>query len=135
MFPRDNAPKIVNWPAQQLSNGRLKNTNTGGRYKRFVRALKNAENKLVRLGTIEELPSYFMECLVWNVGNLTLQREQTLSDGFRGTLYELWDGLENGDTSEWTEPNMNKYLFRSSQSWTKDEAKALVLGTWNYLDY
>lgn len=135
VFPKGKTQKIVNWPAQQLSNGRLKNTSTGGRYKRFVRALKNAENELVRLGRIEELPSYFMECLVWNVANLTLQRGTSLSDGFRATLYELWDCLNNGATSEWTEPNRNKYLFRSSQSWSAADAKAIVLGTWNYLDY
>ena len=135
VFPKDKSTRVVNWPMQQLSNGRQKNTSTGGRYKRFARALKNAENKLARLGTIDELPSYFMECLVWNVGNPTLQRGTTLSEGFRATLYELWDSLENGDTSEWTEPNDIKYLFRTSQSWTKDKAKALVLATWNYLDY
>ncbi|MDQ6849751.1 MAG: nucleotidyltransferase [Actinomycetota bacterium] len=135
VFPKGKSNYIVNWPMQQLQNGRRKNTNSGGRYKRFVRALKSAENTLEHLRTIDELPSYFMECLVWNVGNTTLQRGSTLSDGFRATLYELWDNLDNGRTSEWTEPNNIKYLFGSDQTWTPAEAKGLVLATWNYLDY
>jgi hypothetical protein len=135
VFPKDGGPKIVNWPKQQLSNGRRKNTSTGGRYKRFVRALKNAENKLADLGKIQILPSYFMECLVWNVSNQTLQQGKTLGDGFRGTLYELWNCLENGDTRRLTEQNDIIYLLHPSQSWTADEATALILATWSYLDY
>jgi hypothetical protein len=135
VFPKDRTSYIVNWPAQQLANGRDKNTATGGRYKNFARALKNAENTLVKNGAIEELPSYFMECLAWNVANDTLRRGNDLSTGFRGTLYELWDALDNDKTSEWTEPNDIKYLFRSGQSWTPAEAKQLVLKTWHYLDY
>jgi hypothetical protein len=135
VFPKDGGVKIVNWPKQQLNNGRQKNTISGGRYKRFVRVLKNAENKLAELGKVQVLPSYFMECLVWNVSSTTMQQGKTLSDGFRATLYELWNALENGGTSEWTEPNDIKYLFRPGQSWTPAEAKALILATWRYLDY
>lgn len=124
----------MNWPAQQLTNGRTKNTATGGRYKNFARALKNAENTLVKNGTIDKLPSYFMECLTWNVANDTLRKGNDLSIGFRATLYELWDALDNDKTNECTEPNDIKYLFRSGQSWTPAEAKKLVLKTWNYLD-
>lgn len=64
--------KIVNYPAQQLTNGRAKNNATGRRYKRFVRVLKNAENELARRGAVKPLPSYFMECLVYNVDNAEL---------------------------------------------------------------
>jgi hypothetical protein len=135
VFPANGGRQVVNWPAQQLSNGRQKNSNTGGRYKRFVRALKNAENVLAINGTITALPSYFMECLVWNVANRTLQSGVTLGAGFRATLLELWSGLDDGNTSEWTEPNDVKYLFRGHQSWTTADAKALVLATWRYLGY
>lgn len=135
VFPKDRSSYIRNWPNQQLVNGRLKNTQTGKRYKRFARALKNAENKLSAIGDIPALPSYFMECLVWNVDNLTLQQGSSLSSGFRATLFELWDALDNDRTNDWTEPNDVKYLFRGGQKWTPAQAKALVLSTWQYLDY
>ncbi len=46
VFPTDGGSKIVNWPQQQLDNGRSLNTETNHRYKNYVRALKNAENFL-----------------------------------------------------------------------------------------
>lgn len=127
--------KIVNWPAQQLANGKAKNIATGSRYKKFVRALKRAENVLAAQGTIDEMPSYFMECLVWNVLNTTLSSEASLEAGFRATLVELWSGFEGGDASEWDEPNQLKWLFKGKKKWTIDDGKKLVLATWNYLDY
>jgi hypothetical protein len=126
--------KIVNWPDQQLTNGRAKNTATGGRYKYFVRALKRAENALVDAGTIDDLPSYFMECLVWNVANATL-RSGTLATGFGATLSELYSGLASGDAGEWAEPNEMKWLFKGNKKWTTDDGKRLVEATWNFLDY
>lgn len=127
--------KIVNWPDQQLTNGRTKNNNTNQRYKNYVRALKNAENILVRAGTISELPSYFMECLGYNVPDSTLCTG-SLDKGFQETLRWLWLRLEDGSAyQDWVEPNWCKYLFRGTQKWSVDDAKALVLKTWNYLGY
>lgn len=127
--------KIVNWPDQQLKNGRAKNQRTGSRYKNFVRALKNAENVLAKAGTIDAKPSYLMECLVWNIADSTL-KSGNLDQGFRATLVELWQGLaDDGDWHDWTEPNEVKYLFRSGQKWSRSDAKEVVLETWRYLDY
>ncbi len=133
VWPTSGA-KVVNWPDQQLNNGRAKNTRTGGRYKYFARALKNAENVLVKGGTIEAKPSYLMECLAWNVADATLQTGD-LSGGFRASLVELWQGLDKDGCDQWTEPNDIKYLFRAGQKWTVDDAKEVVLGIWRYLDY
>lgn len=135
VMPRSGGERIVNWPAQQLKNGQSKNVATGQRYKNYVRALKNAENTLATAGTIDALPSYFMECLVWNVPNDLLQKGD-LSDGFRATLTRLHNGLkDDGNYGDWTEPNDIKYLFRSSQKWTRQQAQELVLATWHYLGY
>jgi hypothetical protein len=133
VFPT-SGNRIVNWPDQQLENGRAKNQRTGSRYKNFVRALKNAENALVKAGTINEKPSYLMECLVWNVKDATL-KSGNLSDGFRGTLFELWQGLDKNNTDDWTEPNDIKYLFKGDKKWTVDDAKSVVLETYRYLEY
>jgi len=128
--------KIVNWPDQQLKNGRKKNTDTGKSYKRFVRALKRCENKLVGLGRLDELPSYFMECLVWNVANPTLCIGDDLQSGFRATLVELWGALEDGSAeANWKEPNELKWLFKGDKKWSVDDGTNLVLETWRFLEY
>lgn len=126
---------VINWPDQQLRNGRTKNTATGGRYKDFVRALKNIENRLFKEGLISAMPSYFMECLIWNVPDPTLQT-YGLDDGFRATLVWLWEHLNDQyDYEQWDEPNGRKYLFHSSQKWSRDDGKALVLAAWKWMDY
>lgn len=134
VFPADGGRKIVNWPDQQLENGRALNTLTGQRYKKFVRAVKNAENTLVEDGVIKDLPSYFMECLVYNLPASTLSSGATLDEGFRATLVALWGALDGGDAHEsWVEPNELKWLFKNESKWSVDDAKGLVLATWSYL--
>lgn len=126
---------IINWPTQQYENGKKKNLDTGGRYKNYARTLKNAENQLVKEGAIEELPSYFMECLAWNVPNDKLSFG-SLDQGFRATLVWMWQHLNDDFVSEdWDEPNRLKYLFRGNSKWTRDDAKGLVLETWRHLGY
>ncbi len=86
-------------------------------------------------GTISDLPSYLMECLVFNVPNPTLQTG-TLDAGFKETLRWLYLRLNDGSAYEdWVEPNYCKWLFKGVQKWTVDDAKTLVLKTWNYLGY
>lgn len=127
--------RIINWPQQQLDNGRAKNNATGKRYKNYARALKNAENYLAEHETITAKPSYLMECLAWNVPDATLKTGD-LDAGFRATLAWLWNHLTDDYTYEdWEEPNKLKYLFWSGQKWTLDDAKQVVLGTWRLLDY
>jgi len=127
--------QIVNWPQQQLENGRKKNDATGRRYKRFVRALKNAENTLASGAVITKKPSFMMECLMWNVPDATLCAGD-LDDGFKGALLWLWQHLTKLYVrEEWLEPNELKFAFGAGQKWTTDDAKELVERTWAYLGY
>jgi hypothetical protein len=76
-----------------------------------------------------------MECLVWNVPNATL-RTGDLDTGFRATLLWLWEHLTDQYIREdWEEPNGLKYLFAPGKKWTVDDAKEVVLKTWQFLDY
>jgi hypothetical protein len=135
VFPTPSGSKIVNWPNQQLSNGRKKNDRTGKRYKDFVRILKNAENYLSDNKAIPDLASFLMECLVWNVEDDTLKLADR-DDAFHATLLELWERLNDNDTyKKWVEPNCLKYMFRGDAKWTHEEAQSLVQETWKLLDY
>lgn len=131
VFKKDGT-QIVNWPAQQLANGTDKNNRTSYRYKRFVRALKNAENLLCKEHVISLKPSYLMECLVFNVGDYTLTGG-TLVDDFEATLAELDQGLRGFAHCNWLEPNGLKSLFGSEQKWTTEDAREVVFNTWKWL--
>lgn len=135
VFSSTGGAKIINWPQQQLDNGRQLNTNSGSRYKYYVRALKNAENVLVKAKTIKELPSYFMECLVYNTPVASLKTGD-LDAGFRCTLVAIWDGLEAEATNQtMVEPNWMEYLFRSGQKWTRQQGSDIIQRTWTLLSY
>lgn len=128
--------EVINYPEQQLKHGNTKDSNTGGRYKMFVRALKNAENTLAKESLGEELPSYFMECLVYNVPDQVLRQGYSLSSGFRETIYWLHQHLNDTYRYEdWVEPNELKYLFSAGNKWRVEDGQKLVLGTWTYLGY
>lgn len=135
VFPSDGTAKIINWPAQQLENGRSLNNDSGGRYKNYVRVLKNAENFLSSQGLIKVLPSYLMECLAFNVPASVLATGN-LDAGFRATLVELCSRLKAEDAkTTMVEPNWLKYLFTPSKKWTLQDAKDFIQATWTYFDY
>lgn len=126
---------IDNWPEQQKINGRTKDARTNGRYKKYVRALKNAENYLCEAGQIDALPSYLMECLVWNVPNNVIAHGNTYA-GFQLTLATLIVDLSNRDEWwDWEEPNRLKWLFRGHDKWTAEQGRDLAVKTYAHLDW
>lgn len=130
---RADGSSLENYPQQQLDNGIAKNNRTGRRYKRAVRILKRTENALAEAGTLDALPSYFMECLVYNCPD-SLLNGNTWSSIIRGILYHIWSDLQGPEpeTGRWLEPNGIKYLFHSSQPWTREEGRDLTQAAWNY---
>ncbi|MFD0344778.1 hypothetical protein ACFVH0_39975 [Streptomyces sp. NPDC127117] len=130
-----NGKQVVNWPELQLVNGRAKNTNTNLRYKFVVRVLKNVENGLAAQGVIKALPSYFSECLVYNVPGHVF-----LADGFddavRAGLQEVSRQLKSWFGSQrMREPNGMKKVFGEGQKWDEKGARNLIDTACHYLNY
>lgn len=136
---KKSSGSIVNWPEQQLQNGNAKDGpgRTSGRYKEFARALKNGENALVKAELMEAKPSYFMECLAYNVPDNDLKQGATTSDWFRWALAWLHNNLRSSAyvRENWEEPNGLKYLFHSNQKWTVEDGREFVGKLWDYLEY
>jgi hypothetical protein len=65
IFPKTGLG-FENFPDQQLSNGNAKNNRTGTIYKKGVRVMKRVENAMVEENAHREVPSFFIECLVYN---------------------------------------------------------------------
>jgi hypothetical protein len=126
--------QIVNWPEQQFTNGNAKDQNTRGRYKQIVRALKRAENVLVERKIIDEVPSYFIECLVYNVDDAWLT-QGTLDAAFKNTIGFLYGAFEKGSHHSWLEPNRLKTVFGDAQKWTPRDAMTLLSATYDLMGY
>ncbi len=127
----DSGTHIHNWPQQQRDRGNAKNEATGHRYKRMVRALKRLENDLIKAGLLKELPSFLMECLVYNVPNAWLNNSTYVAD-MRAILAGIFNAtMTDDDCKEWLEVSERKYLFHSSQPWTRAQAHELADKGWN----
>lgn len=134
IFKRDNTA-LVNYPDQQLKMGRAKNVDTGLVYKKVVRIFKRIENALAHRGATV-LPSYFIECLVFNCPNEVFA-EASWTQRVRAALVHFWNALEGPEPIEesarWREANGCVYLFHNKQPWDRTKGRAFVQGAWNYL--
>jgi hypothetical protein len=135
IYPSDGG-HVENYPAQQLQNGKAKNNRTGGRYKRMVRALKRLQSALVDSKQLkDELPSYLIECLVYNVPNDAFGHFTYKSD-MRAVLMAIFnETLPNGTWNDWLEVNEMKYLFRGDKGWTREQVHSLADAAWNELGF
>lgn len=133
-FDPDNGGRIQNWPDQHYANGVNKNTDTGGRFKDVVRILKRLRYKMCeeKIAAADPIPSFLVECLVWNAPNSAFGHETYTTD-VREVLANLFNDTIKFETcSEWGEINELKYLFRTGQPWTLTQAHAFISAAWDY---
>ncbi len=133
----DNGGKIVNWPRQNYANGVEKNDATGRRFKAVTRILKRLRNGMVDEGydAAEPIPSYLIECLIWNVPNELLGNDK-LKDDIRNAIAHLWNETRTDENcKDWGEVNELKYLFRITQPWSRDQVNIFLQAAWNYVGF
>lgn len=132
----DDGKEIINWPEQHYENGVTKNSSTSRKYKRTVRILKKLKNEMVDNGYshLDDIPGFLCECLVWNVPNGYFNRDR-LYDILRSSIAYLYHELDKDSSDEWGEVSELKYLFSSSQKWTKRQAQEFLLAVWHYIGF
>jgi hypothetical protein len=136
-FDPDKGTRIQNWPQQNYDNGVAKNSTTGQRFKDVVRILKRLRYKMndENVAAAAPIPSFLIECLVWNVPNETFALG-TYTAVVRESLVHLFNNtMKYEDCKEWGEINELKYLFRSVQPWTLQQAHAFISTVWDYLGF
>lgn len=137
VFKKDGS-SLINYSEQQLTNGRAKNTRTNQYYKKAVRIMKRVENAMVVAGDHREVPSFFVECLVYNCPD-SIFLEPTWTKTIRGVIVHIWNGLEGAEPTEqserWLEVNECKYLFSSAQAWSRKDGRDFAKAAWNYLGF
>lgn len=121
--PRFGSERIINYPKIHYKNGTEKHPN----YKETVRIFKNARdyyNHHWDSGVRVEAPSYFIECLIYNLPERILKRSSR-SDRFK----EILDHLQDPDTdlSTFDQVSEMELLFgtRNTQ-WERDSAEKLI---------
>lgn len=138
MIPDDfSPPRVRNWPEQQYDRGVEKNASTSRRFKRVVRVLKTLSNEMALKGikSADKVPSFLLECLVFNVPDELLMRV-TYYDTMRAVISFLFNAVSDENRCrEWGEVSELKYLFRPSQPWTRDDACNFLVDAWSYIGF
>jgi hypothetical protein len=130
-------PSIINWPEQAYQNGVRKHLNTSRRYKKVIRIFKHLRNEMqnANISASQNIASFLIECLVWNVPNDYFGNTLLTTD-VRNSLAYLITQMDSEDKcSEWGEVSELKYLFRTSQPWTRQQAYDFVIACWRFLGF
>lgn len=125
---------VVNFPKEHYKNGAAKNQRTTGYFKPTVRVFKNMKKRMIEKDLIlkEEVPSYFLENLLYNVPD-NLFNEIYLEKRVFNIL--KWVGDNRHSLSELICQNEQLMLFGYSQEqWNEDDARKFinqVINFWN----
>jgi hypothetical protein len=136
-FWADDGKGVTNWPEQHYSNGVNKNQNTGRRFKGVTRVLKELRFEMVDAGiaAARPIPSYLVECLVFNAPNPVFGHSFVYDD-VREVIASVYLATRTDEPcKEWGEVNEIKYLFRPGQSWTREQANAFLLAAWRFVGF
>jgi hypothetical protein len=136
-FDTDAGKRILNWPEQHYENGLKKHEDTGRRYRKIIRILKRMRNEMQDEGieAAKNIASCLIESLVWNVPNENFGYDTYAAD-MRNVLAHLFNETRKNETcSEWGEVSELKYLFRSAQPWTREQAHNFISAAWDYVGF
>jgi hypothetical protein len=125
---------IVNYPKQHIEQGIIKNSKTAKRFKRLARVMKSLQVEMLDDKKVDEqLPSFLLESVVYNAPDDRFGQSSYFDDVQEVLRFVYLNTRPEDDASKWVEVNDVKYLFHSTQPWTKAQANAFVLAAWRYV--
>lgn len=135
----DSGDVIDSFPKQHYENGASKNLRTDGRYKGVVRVLKNVRNTFLDQRSVSEelMRSFFLECLVFNVGDTDFNYPN-LYDATGQVISRVWDDMANKPdrARNYVEVSDLKWLLRGSDAPTKiQNTKLFMERAWQFIGY
>lgn len=103
-WTRDGNVKVVNFPKIHLDNGSTKNASCNQNYKPNIRTFKNARNC-----ADSNFPSYFLECLLYNVPSEKFTN--SFNDTFFSVLTFLNEAKKDESMAGWYCQNRQQKMF------------------------
>ncbi len=137
-FFADSGERVINFPIQHIEKGKLKNSQTQRRFKRLTRIFKRIQAKMIEDGEIinQNITSFLLECLVWNVPDWIFNDYETWTDRLKQSVVFLYGNTrEERDCEDWTEVSGLLDLFHSGRKWSRADVNAYLLNLWDYLEY
>lgn len=117
---------IVNFPKQHYQRGTEKNNRANGRYKETIRLLKNARNAAVERGLIrnEVAPSYFIECLLYNVPDDLF--DQPVAERYPAIVRWIQDSRDRWGSFESQNEILPLFDSEEPDLWAQSDAREYV---------
>ncbi len=103
-FWTQSGVQVTNFPKLHHDNGALKNSCCIGAFKPLIRVFKNARNRAQ-----SDFPSYFLECLLYNVSDS--QYVGSYSAMFYNVLSSLIAAAQDGSMANWWCQNRQQKVF------------------------
>lgn len=136
-FDTDKGVRIINWPHHVYNNGVSKQSETSQRYKKMVRILKKLRNKMQdeNITASHNVASFLIESMVWNVPSDKFGKDDYYDD-VRAIMANCFNStLKDDACKEFCEVNDIKYLFHSSQPWSREQAHNFFDAAWNHVGF
>lgn len=134
---KDNSV-ITNYPLKHIDNGKSKNANTQKRFKRLTRIYRRIRYKMIEdnVGVSDNITSFLLECLVWNVPNHIFNNYDTWTDRLKESIIYIYNATKEGEETcnEWGEVSELLYLFKA-RKWNVKDVNQYMVQMWNYLQY
>jgi hypothetical protein len=137
-FYSDSGAHIVNYPKKHIENGIGKNNDTYRRFKRLTRLHRKLRYKMIEDGESvnDNITSFLLECLVWNVPNRIMNNYDTWTERLRQSIIYLYDNTKEQEScDEWGEVSELLYLLRSSRKWSRQDVNEYMVHLWKYLEF
>lgn len=135
-FIAKNGKHTINWPHHNYDNTIWKQDETGKRYRKVIRVLKNLRREMQDQGisAANDIASFLIESLAWNAPN-NLYNGWTLTDDVISVLdHTIGHTSSQESCDEWGEVNELKYLFKGGQKWTRAQANGYLVAAREYLE-
>ena len=131
----DEGKLIHSFPEHHYSSGVRKNDATRNAFKAAVRVLKNTRNEMLEKGLIakDSMPSFFLECLVWNAPDSCFQK-QTYREDARAVALHVWSEMRAVEKARnYKEVSELQWLLREAYR-TPAQAETFMLSAWSFLE-
>jgi predicted nucleotidyltransferase len=119
--------KVVNFPKIHYENGVAKNQTSNSNYKPSVRIIKNMKSKLIDSNKISKTtaPSYFIECLMYNVPNGCFSHVDNQSI-ILATLKTFHSYSDSDIENLYCQNGQRKLVGTSDQQWNLADCKEFI---------
>ena len=131
---RHTNQRVRNFPEQHYSNGVVKNSATSRRYKKMVRIFKRLRYNLLDEGyNVENVSSFLVESLIWNVPNNKFNNATLTEDVKQCFNYLITQTSDYENCKNWGEVSDLLYLFNRERNYTNNDAHRFLVDGYAYL--